>query len=177
MRILTNKMTIVAARLFKKTPALHLALICYRLKMDFGFTLSEICNFTGIPPNVLYDYLQAIRRMLYARVFDILATEDFQKAIDEWENKSIKNGQTIAYYLDKGNKKVNSKAKFDEETLEKWGYFGEHSEKFFTSLFGKYYEYLKQTRGQQAENSGGDATGNRVGQEKTERVGNDNQNA
>jgi len=177
LRIPTNKMTIVAARLFRKNPPLHLAFICYRLKMDFGFTVSEICNFTGIPPRTLFYYLSVIRKMLYAKVFDILATEDFQKAIEEWENKDVKNGATIAWYIPQKGTKINKNAKFDEETVEKWGYFGEHSEKFFTSLFGRFYEYLKQEADQQTENAGGSAASNRDRQTETEGGGNDNKNA
>ena len=139
--MLTNKMTIVAYRLFKNNPDLHLALMCYRLKIDFGFTFAEICNFTGIPPDDLKSFIHTVAALLDSEVLKILSEENMESAIEEYERMKVDQDSTIAYYKTKLNGADDtwfSRRVADREL--KWKdleYLGTESENFFINLMKK----------------------------------------
>lgn len=136
-RVLTNRMTIVAYRLFKYQPDLHLAFICYRLKIDFGFTFAEICNFTGIPPHTLKSYIHTVARILKSEVLKSLSDEGMEQAIDEWERTKIDEDSTIAYYRDKVGDDDSWFSRMISDRNIKWKdleYLGSESENFFNNL-------------------------------------------
>ena len=82
VRILTNKMTIVAWKLFKSDRRMHFAMILYRFKRDFGFTELEIANFTGMPVKEVNSLLQIALKFMRSDVLKIIAKTDF-----EWDEE------------------------------------------------------------------------------------------
>ena len=83
-RVLTNRMTIVGYRLFKHSHTLHLGFIIMRLRKDFGFTLYEVANFTGIPYKTLENYSGRIRKLLESEALKILARMDYNEEKEIW---------------------------------------------------------------------------------------------
>ena len=88
-RIVTNRMTIVAWKLWKQDRKVHLGFICYRLRRDFGFTWWEIANFTGIPVYELKVMYEKIKPLLDSNVLRILAELDEEGALKEWREVSM----------------------------------------------------------------------------------------
>lgn len=85
-RVLTNRMTIIGWRLFKSSHRLHLALIIYRLKRDFGFTEWEIANFTGIPVRDIHNFMRKFKPLLDTEVLKVMAELEYtyQDKINAW---------------------------------------------------------------------------------------------
>lgn len=97
-RILTNRMTIVAWKLFKKDRKLHYAFLLYRLKRDFGFTNWELANFTGMPMDHVNNHLRVIKPIIKSGILKILAKMDDENELREW--KEVKhNGKEQGYYI------------------------------------------------------------------------------
>ena len=86
-RILTNKMTIVMYKLFHGDKYLHLAMMLYRLKVDFGFTNIEISNFSGVNPRTVQQYCRRVSKLLESQVKRVYSHANFQKEIEECENR------------------------------------------------------------------------------------------
>lgn len=76
-RVLTNRMTITAWRLFKSDRNLHLGFIIYRLRRDFGFTEYEAANFTGIPVKDIHNLLKTVRKLMNTGVIKSIAESDY----------------------------------------------------------------------------------------------------
>lgn len=76
-RVLTNRMTITAWRLFKHDHKLHLGFIVYRLKRDFGFTEYEVANFTGIPVSDIHNLLKTVRKLINTGIIKIISESDY----------------------------------------------------------------------------------------------------
>jgi len=101
-RILTNKMTIVAYKLFCDNPKMHIAFILYRLEKDFGFTQWEVANFTGIPMRYIARWVRNVKRVLDLEVLKVLSRMDFEKEMAAWDNiKDEKEHGPQGYQRDK----------------------------------------------------------------------------
>ena len=99
VRILTNKMTIVAWKFFKGDRRMHFAIILYRFKKDFGFTELEIANFTGMPLKEVNTLLQIAIKFMRSDVLKIIAKSDFEwdEELHAW--RSLKAfGKRQGYY-------------------------------------------------------------------------------
>lgn len=117
MRVLDNEMTVVAHKLFKSNPVLHWAFILYRLKSDFGFTATEIANFTGIPESTLQGRLNIVAPFLETDVLKILSKMDKEGALKEWRELSDGRGGMQGYYVVKEGEPWYEK--YDEKTKER----------------------------------------------------------
>jgi len=98
-RIVTNRMTIVAWRLWKQDHKVHLGFLCYRLRRDFGFTWWEVANFTGIPVAELKQMYHKIKPLLDSSVLKILAEMDEEGALKEWRELSMGDRQQGLYVI------------------------------------------------------------------------------
>ena len=99
IRILSNKMTIVAWKLFKGDRRMHFALILYRFKRDFGFTELEIANFTGMPVEDVHSLLKIALKFMKSDILKIIANTDFEwdEELHAW--RSLKaHGKRQGYY-------------------------------------------------------------------------------
>ncbi len=105
-RILTNKMTIVMYKLFHGDKYLHLAMMLYRLKVDFGFTNIEISNFSGVNPRTVQQYCRRVSKLLESQVMRVYSHANFQKEIEEWENRRGIGGSKQGFY--------------SEDEIERW---------------------------------------------------------
>lgn len=153
-RILNNEMTVVGYKLFKYDRSIHYGFLLYRLVVDFGFTLSEVANFTGIPPTTVRRYIGTIKKLLLSEVLKILTTSDMEKEIEQFD--MFKLGQLPHGYMD-----VKKWEEFQEEVPDekdrswfsyhlvhkrklKWSkrqyVFGNDSAAFFTKLLYRLIE-------------------------------------
>lgn len=98
-RVVTNKMTAVAWKLFRTDRSLHFGLILYRLRRDFGFTWWELANFTGIPEAHLHQFYKIVKPYLEAHIFKTLARMDEQGELDRWRDLPAGNGKSQGYYI------------------------------------------------------------------------------
>ena len=133
-RVLTNRMTITAWRLFKSDSNLHLGFIIYRLKRDFGFTEYEVANFTGIPVSNINNLLKPVRKLIDSDVIRNIAKYDYQydEQLHTW--RSLPRGHDLrpqGYYTIKDKlawfqNTEKYKKRWDKESDIK---LGEESEK------------------------------------------------
>lgn len=98
-KVLTNRMTIAAWKLFKKDPILHFAFILYRLRNDFNFTAWEIANFTGIPTRQVQYYMKTIKPILDSEVLKVLAKMDYKGELEMWNEHTACNGLPQGYVV------------------------------------------------------------------------------
>lgn len=92
-RTLTNRMTIVAYKLFKQDRQMHLGFILYRLRKDFGFTMWEVANLTGVPVRTIKYFMDLIDPTLESGVLKELKKMDYDKEEEDWLQVTNMNGQ------------------------------------------------------------------------------------
>lgn len=87
-RVLTNRMTITAWRLYSRDRVLHLGFIVYRLKRDFGFTEYEAANLTGIPVKDIHNMLKTVRKLINSGILKEIAgyDYDYNEEIHAWRS-------------------------------------------------------------------------------------------
>lgn len=71
-------------KLYKSNKILHLTFLIYRLKRDFGYTLIELANLTGIPPYELEYFYRKYKKTLFDEVRKIISSMDFDKELEAW---------------------------------------------------------------------------------------------
>lgn len=96
-RILTNRMTIAGYMIFNHSKTIHLALILYRLRRDFGFTAWEIANLTGVPVGTLYNYYRKAKVILESEVLKYWDV-DYDEQLKKWLLIPDKGGKPQGYY-------------------------------------------------------------------------------
>ena len=123
--MLTNRMTIVAWKLFRTSKMKHLGFILYRLRRDFGFTDWEIANLTGIPMTNVSNYLASIKPVLDLEVLDILARMDEKGEIEAWKNIPDNSNFPQGYVMGKEQPAwyEEDKASYGRKRLHKEPYF------------------------------------------------------
>lgn len=93
---------------------MHLAIICYRLKRDFGFTDYEIANFTGIPTKNFVHWWERVKKLINSKILQTLWHMDFNEELHAWEEIPSGHGggqgfyvmkDIPEWYLDKNKKK------------------------------------------------------------------------
>lgn len=102
-RVLTNKMTIVAWKLFQHDRNLHYGFILYRLRRDFGFKDWEISNLTGIPVTQIRHYITRMKPILDSEVLKFMQRLDFETEEEAFREIHANNGLPQGYYLKESN--------------------------------------------------------------------------
>lgn len=99
-RTLSNRMTIVAWKLFNHNRRLHFAFIVYRLRRDFGFTYWEIANFTGLPTATLRQWVHRMMPLLKSQIIQTLVSMDYDEEEDNWEHANAEKDKKYPAWYD-----------------------------------------------------------------------------
>lgn len=127
---------------------MHYAIIVYRLRRDFGFTIPEVANFTGIEPRnveVLHSFMVKVLASGLIKEFKKLKLDEEMMA---WETKKYMGdgGKSLqGYYLvkddpnwwevtdEKQQKVIKNRQQFKEKRQKKYAesdvILGQESEK------------------------------------------------
>jgi len=169
LRISTTEATIILSKLFPQNTTLFIAFLIYRLKMDLGFTVAEVCNFTGLTKSQLKKFVSITQNLLYLKVFDILEKEDIQKEIEifQWRRFS---GQPLCWYsIEKHKilKELGFVGRFHEfKKIEQWKFFHNNTYEHFKRWFGEWKKYREQPE----QSNQQDQQGNQCGKTNTEPI-------
>jgi len=159
----TTEATIILNKLFPANTTLFIAFLIYRLRMDLGFTISEVCNFVGLTPKQVIRFITIIQNLLYLKVFDILKNEDIQKEIIEFQNKRFRSG-SIAWYsidLSRARRDLGFRTRYYKglhKNIKRWAFFHNNTYEHFKRWFGEWNKYLKECGGS-AQGAEGDRSG------------------
>jgi hypothetical protein len=164
LRITTTEATIILNKLFKTNTTLFIAFLIYRLRMDLGFTVSEVCNFIGLTPKQVARFVGITQNLLYLKVFDILENEDIQKEILEFQRKKHGTG-SVGWYnkrISKYRKKLGFVGVFYKvKKMGKWDFFHNNTYEHFKRWLGEWNKYIS------SSSSSEGAEGNTSGEEST----------
>jgi hypothetical protein len=145
----TTEATIILNKLFPANTTLFIAFLIYRLRMDLGFTISEVCNFVGLTPEQVIRFITITQNLLYLKVFDILKNEDIQKEIIEFQNKRFRTG-TLAWFnvnLSKVKKELGFRSRYYKglhKNIKRWDFFHNNTYEHFKRWFGEWNKYLQE---------------------------------
>jgi len=158
----TTEATIILNKLFPANTTLFIALLIYRLRMDLGFTISEVCNFVGLTPEQVIRFITITQNLLYLKVFDILKNEDIQKEIIEFQNKRFRTG-SIAWYsvnLSRVRRDLGFRTRYYNglhKNIKRWTFFHNNTYEHFKRWFGEWNKY--QECGVSTQSTEGDRSG------------------
>lgn len=145
-RILTNSMTIAGWKLFGSDYRLHFGFILWRLRTDFGMSYWELANFTGIPMKPLKKFFETVKPIIQSDVLQIIAKENQDTEIDEWNLIPDTGGLPQALTEDGWyNKKIAER--FRGQNIGARERYGEELEKYFKDI-------IKNAQTKTAENDG-----------------------
>ncbi|MGB9832846.1 MAG: hypothetical protein ACPLPP_05020 [Caldisericum exile] len=172
LRIDTTEATILANQLLAFDPTLFIAFMVFRLKMDLGFTRSEICNFTGLTPKQLIRFMNITKNLLYLKVFDILKNKDIQEEIYRFRRLKMFTPDCLIgiYKVENAKKRKRlgfSTGFYERKLIKKWKFFHNNTYEHFKKWFGDWREYEKSYResdisGQEGAESQQEATENKT---------------